>query len=145
MNAQILQLREALNELVSAADACAETANTSMMDAAIECARKALADTASAQAAPGWKVRERRNAAGELVDCFVEAPLDEPMQPVVTDTNGVQRFRANALVVYLLENGPFDMNALALVECSVDDRKQFAQLIGYSLSGYGGLSYVTED
>jgi hypothetical protein len=38
------------------------------------------------------------------------------------------------------------MNTLATMTFSDDDRRQFAQLIGYSLSGYGELrSYVDDE
>jgi hypothetical protein len=38
------------------------------------------------------------------------------------------------------------MNTLARMDFSDDDRQQFAQLIGYSLSGYGELqSYVDDE
>ena len=65
-----------------------------------------------------------------------------PMQPVVVDPHGVIRFKANAIVQYLLDAGPFDMNHLAVMPFSEADREQFAQLIGYSVSGAGDLSYI---
>jgi hypothetical protein len=67
-----------------------------------------------------------------------------PVQPLVIK-NGVIRFKQNAIVDFLLEAGPFDMNMLARMPWSVEDREQFAQLIGYSLSGYGELPYVTDE
>lgn len=67
----------------------------------------------------------------------------EPMQPIVMD-HGVARFRKNAIVAFLLDAGPFDMNALPRIAFSKQDRDQFAQLIGYSVSGYGELSYVDD-
>lgn len=66
-----------------------------------------------------------------------------PIQPLVSDGSGVLRFKENAIVRHLLENGKIDLNALACLEFPQDDREQFAQLIGYSLSGYGDLSYVS--
>jgi hypothetical protein len=68
-----------------------------------------------------------------------------PIQPLIKDGLGVVRFKANAIVQYLLDNGGINLNDLAAVAFSQDDREQFAQLIGYSLSGYGDLSYVTDD
>lgn len=69
-------------------------------------------------------------------------PADQvPMQPIVM-VNGIARFRENKLVRFLLDNGDIDMNRLAYVKCSREDRAQFAQLIGYSVSGYGGLDYA---
>ena len=64
-----------------------------------------------------------------------------PMQPIV-NVDGVHRFKSNAIVRYLLDAGPFDLNKLAIMPFSQEDREQFAQLIGYSVSGYGELSYV---
>lgn len=65
-----------------------------------------------------------------------------PMQPIVRAADGVVRFKANAIVAFLLDAGPFDMNALARMPFSDEDREQFAQLIGYSVSGFGDLPYV---
>jgi len=67
-----------------------------------------------------------------------------PMQLLALDLDGVLRFKANAIVRFLLDAGPFDMNQLALMNFEPEDREQFAQLIGYSLSGYGDLSYVSD-
>ena len=64
-----------------------------------------------------------------------------PIQPLGYDEKGVLRFKANAIVQYLLDNGGIDMNHLHCKEFSQDDRQQFAQLIGYSLGGYSTLSY----
>lgn len=67
-----------------------------------------------------------------------------PIQPLVDD-DGITRFRANRIVRFLLDAGPFDMNDLAEKDFADDDRAQFAQLIGYSLSGFSELSYVDDD
>lgn len=68
-----------------------------------------------------------------------------PMQPLLRDEHKTVRFKKNALVTYLLDNGGLDMNHLAVVPgISQDDRTQFAQLIGYSLGGFHELSYVTD-
>lgn len=66
-----------------------------------------------------------------------------PDQPLVKSSNGVIRFKKNAIVQFLLDAGPNDMNTLARMPFSDEDRQQFAQLIGYSLCGYGELSYVS--
>jgi len=71
-----------------------------------------------------------------------------PIQPFVTDVNGTLRFKGNQIVVDLLEKAGqhgLNLNAIACRQYSADDRQQLAQLIGYSLSGYGELSYVSED
>lgn len=67
---------------------------------------------------------------------------DHPIQPLVQATDGTVRFKENKIVRFLLDAGPFDMNKIACMEFSQNDREQFAQLIGYSLCGFGELSYV---
>jgi hypothetical protein len=68
-----------------------------------------------------------------------------PMQPVARDAHGVVRFKPNAIVQHLLDHGGFDMNSLAMLPFSDEDHTQFAQLIGYSVSGFGDLDYVPRD
>lgn len=68
----------------------------------------------------------------------------QPMQPLYKDNEGIVRFRENAIVQYLLDAGPFNMNQLAMMPFRQEDKEQFAQLIGYSLSGFGDLSYVSD-
>lgn len=60
------------------------------------------------------------------------------------DDRGVLRFVTNPIVRFLLDAGPFDMNALAMMDFPDEARAQFAQLIGYSVAGYGDLSYVSD-
>lgn len=67
-----------------------------------------------------------------------------PIQPLQLDDKGVLRFKENAIVRHLLDNGGIDLNKLARLEFSREDREQFAQLIGYSLSGFGELGYATD-
>jgi len=68
--------------------------------------------------------------------------MKHPMQPIIEDEDGVLRFKKNLIVEYLLESEPTDMNKIAAMNFPDEDRAQFAQLIGYSESGYYGLSYV---
>jgi hypothetical protein len=68
-----------------------------------------------------------------------------PIQPLEHDENGVIRFKANAIVKHLLDAGGIDLNQLARMEFAREDREQFAQLIGYSLSGFSGLDYVSAE
>lgn len=68
-----------------------------------------------------------------------------PIQPIVTDGYGTFRFKGNEIVKFLLDNGGFDMNDLAMMVFTDEDREQFAQLIGYSVSGFGSLSYVSDE
>lgn len=72
----------------------------------------------------------------------------KPMQPIVVDKHSVPRFQENAIVSYLLDwasSRGCSLNDLALLPFSDADREQFAQLIGYSVSGYGDLPYVSDD
>lgn len=68
----------------------------------------------------------------------------QPLQPLYKTETGSIRFKENAIVRFLLDAGPFSMNTLAAMPFSNDDREQFAQLIGYSLWGFGELSYVSD-
>lgn len=68
-----------------------------------------------------------------------------PIQPLELDEKGVLRFKANAIVRHLLDNGGIGMNALACMDFTREDREQFAQLIGYSHSGSGDLGYVSDE
>ena len=71
--------------------------------------------------------------------------MKHPILPVEADANGTLRFKQNAIVRYLLDSGPFDLNHLAQKDFPQEDYEQFAQLIGYSLSGFGDLSYVRDE
>jgi len=63
-----------------------------------------------------------------------------PLQPIEE-----HRFVANKVVRYLLDNGGIDMNDLAVQDFPQTDREQFAQLIGYSISGAGDLDYFSDE
>jgi uncharacterized protein (DUF1800 family) len=76
------------------------------------------------------------------------------MQPLAWDDHGVLRFKANRIVRDLLDRATeakiMDLHTIA-VDAQVhgkytqEERQQFAQLIGYSLSGYSDLrQYVTD-
>lgn len=66
--------------------------------------------------------------------------MKHPMQKIKDG-----RFVKNDIVEYLLDNGGIGLNKIACMDFSAEDRQQFAQLIGYSVSGYGSLSYVSEE
>jgi hypothetical protein len=70
------------------------------------------------------------------------------MQPIVIAPDGIIRFKANAIVKWLLEQAErgrkVDMNDIAQHGFADEDRRQFAQLIGYSIGGYNELSYVDD-
>lgn len=70
--------------------------------------------------------------------------MGHPMQPIEKDKYGELRFKENAIVRYLLDNGGIDLNKIAVMNFNDEDRQQFAQLIGYSLSGYSDLDYVSD-
>ena len=67
----------------------------------------------------------------------------QPMQPIVK-TNGVYRFKENAIVVYLLDHGGINLNHIGALPFTIEDQEQFAQLIGYSIGGFAELSYVSD-
>lgn len=89
--------------------------------------------------------------ARELQEQIEEKATFHPhVQQEIVWVNGVLRFRMNGLVNRLVEeagNGK-GLNYIAGLEASIEDRAQLAQLIGYSVSGYGDLPYslpVEED
>ena len=67
-----------------------------------------------------------------------------PIQPLVM-VDDVQRFRANKVVRYLLDHGGIDLNKIAMLDFPREDQEQFAQLIGYSLSGFADLPYASDE
>lgn len=69
------------------------------------------------------------------------------MRPIIMK-DGIVRFRENVLVRALLAEAQkrgFGLNELVGVSATQEDQEQFAQLIGYSLSGYHELSYVSDE
>jgi hypothetical protein len=76
--------------------------------------------------------------------CQDTKPDAFPMQPVVLDEHGVVRFKANPIVRHLLDHGGIDMNAIARLDFPREAREQFAQLIGYSVSGASELDYASD-
>jgi hypothetical protein len=68
----------------------------------------------------------------------------QPMQPIYLDENGTPRFRNNAIVRRLIDEKIFSLQDIAawLEDVPVEDVEQFWQLLGYSISGYGDLSFV---
>lgn len=77
-----------------------------------------------------------------------EIEVKNPIQPLAIDEHGILRFKENAIVRHLLDwatTRGMSLNDLAVMEFTDDDRSQFAQLIGYSLDGYGTLSYADDE
>lgn len=70
---------------------------------------------------------------------------NHPIQPLEIDGQGVVRFKANAIVQWLLDEGPFDLNDIARKGFAREDHEQFAQLIGYSHGGAGDLAYMSDE
>ncbi|MHA4967588.1 hypothetical protein ACX0KY_13600 [Pseudomonas extremorientalis] len=67
----------------------------------------------------------------------------QPMQPVEIAADQVVRFKKNQIICDMQElcaQHGLDLNDIACREYSKDDRSQLMQLIGYSVSAYGGLS-----
>lgn len=74
----------------------------------------------------------------------LEKPPPHPMQPLVWGQDTI-RFKGNFIVRYLLDHGGFDLNFIAMQDFSREDNEQFAQLIGYSVSGFSELSYASDE
>lgn len=104
-------------------------------------------------------------AAEAAEESHVKNP--QPMQPIVKDPHGVLRFRANAIIRYIVDHagdvvhpgapvidpdtgrpyhqGTLDLDKLMMRNFSQEDREQFAQLMGYSITGYHELSFVSDE
>ena len=67
------------------------------------------------------------------------------MQKLFRDKGGVIRFTPNKIVKFLLDTSKFNMNDLACMPFDSEDREHFAQLIGYSVAGFGELPYVSDE
>ena len=68
--------------------------------------------------------------------------MKHPMQPIEFTKDGVIRFKQNRIIQWLFESGKLDLNQIAIMPFSDEDRIQLAQLLGYSVDGFGDLSYV---
>lgn len=75
--------------------------------------------------------------AGQVPEQAVDA---HPMQPILLDPDGCPRFKKNSAVEYLADGR---LNEIACRGYSDEDMTQLAQLIGYSVAGFGDLSYVS--
>jgi hypothetical protein len=65
---------------------------------------------------------------------------EQPMQPIEYDEHGVIRFRANAIVRRIIDENLVNLNNIAMWRnIPVEDREQFWQMLGYSVSGYGDM------
>lgn len=66
---------------------------------------------------------------------------EHPTQPLVL-VNGVVRFKGNKIVERLFEERVIDLNKIVGWDLPAEDFEQFWQLLGYSVSGYGELSFI---
>jgi len=82
---------------------------------------------------PGWHFK------------VIRIEMNYPIQPIEYDAQGIIRFKENAIVRYLLDAGPLDLNKLEMLEFSDEDRAQFEQLIGRSVSAFCGLDCVSDE
>lgn len=74
--------------------------------------------------------------------------VPHPFQPLylTDDTDkAVLRFKKNHIIDYLFNTGKLDLNAIMGMGFPQEDYEQLAQLLGYSHSGYGDLSYVRNE
>ena len=67
------------------------------------------------------------------------------MQPITRASDGVIRFRGNAIVEWLVDTGRVNLNEIASHGFPQADMEQFWQLLGYSVSGYGDLSFISPE
>jgi hypothetical protein len=76
-------------------------------------------------------------------------PSPQPQQPIVLDEDGTTRFQANTIVRYLLDEGRrrqlFTIDQIWWLPFSREDLRQFYQLLGYSVGGYGEIFCQEED
>lgn len=72
-----------------------------------------------------------------------------PMQPIIRAKDGVVRFQSNRIIEDLFNAGKIDLNEIAIFSArgayTDAEQMQLAQLIGYSVSGFGDLSYADRD
>lgn len=74
-----------------------------------------------------------------------------PMQPIELDKHGTARFKRNNILDRLFDEGKIDLNQIAIwaqqkqYNITQEDQMQLAQLLGYSVSGFGDLSYADPD
>lgn len=77
---------------------------------------------------------------------------NHPMQPVVIAKDKIICFKENPIIQWMLDMGRegkrFDLNTIAIVSSGLgwkkEDHMQIAQMLGYSVSGYGDLSYASK-
>ena len=97
----------------------------------------------------GLRLHPGPTAVPEEMSYAMTQPIKNPFQPIVFDAAGVERFKSNMIVSDLLafcSARGLDLNAIAArPEYTDEDRTQFSQLIGYSVSGFAELPHVTDE
>jgi hypothetical protein len=68
-----------------------------------------------------------------------ESTPEHPVQPLIEEDDGTIRFKANPIVQFMLNAGPFNLNQLGMMPWSAEDRAQLVQLLGYSDVGFGQI------
>ena len=74
-----------------------------------------------------------------------------PQQPIELDKHGTARFKRNNIIDWLFDEGKIDLNDISIAaqnnrkRFTKEDQMQLAQLLGYSVSGFGDLSYADPD
>jgi len=73
--------------------------------------------------------------------------MKHPLQLIVRADDGTVRFQGNALVQHLVDSYPGGAEALRCACPAADngDWEQLEQLLGYSVSGFGDLPYVSRE
>lgn len=64
--------------------------------------------------------------------------MKHPKQPIEI-VDGVERFKVNPIVRFIFGRSDLDLNKLSQIPFDLDDKKQFMQLLGYSVDGYNDL------
>jgi len=69
--------------------------------------------------------------------------MRNPMQPMTTNQDGYHYFKANEIVKYILIASQVNIDEILCdPKFTDDDKRQFMQLVGFSLNRYGDMSCV---
>lgn len=84
--------------------------------------------------------------AAKLPSAPIAEQVAYPIQPIIIDSKGVQRFEENRLVDFAVRDRLNEMAVKFYHEDGyAEEWQQLAMLMGYSVSGWSGLSYVTDE